>query len=304
VTAFAISLDFDPLLRMGDTSVRIATLVLAVVILEAILLAARIAASTPAVGGGPRSFVRGSSLRLDDFLFIVLGIVPGAVIGGRLDHVLSHLAFYSANPDAILDPSRGGLGLGLAVVGGVLTAAIVARLLEAPAGRWAHVAALPTLFAIAGGKLVQVIGGSGQGAASEASWATRYVGPGPWDSLAPDVAAHPSQVYEGLLTAVVLVVVGGLIAGRAFKRRDGKALAIAIGLWAAGRAVAATTWRDEPVLAVFNAGQLIAVAIVAGCAVVLLIRRPERSSDASAERAADGGTSGIAWPDPAERPRF
>ena len=305
VPTFVITLDFDPLLHVGDTSVQIATLVLAAVIAEAILLAARIAASTPAVGGGPRSFVRGSSLRLDDLLFIVLGVVPGAVIGGRLDHVLSHLAFYAANPDAILDPARGSLGLGLAVIGGVLTGSVVVRLLEASLGRWAHVAALPTLFTIAGGKLVQLFGGAGQGAASDAPWATSYVGPGPWGSLAPGLASHPSQLYEGGLTLILLVVVGGLVAGGAFGRRDGKALALAVGLWAAARAVAAATWRDEPVLAVLNAGQLIAIAIAVGCGVILLVRHPARDDEARPTRRTDeGASSGVAWPDPAERPRF
>lgn len=305
MSTFAIILDFDPLLHVADTSVQIATLVLAAVIAEAILLAARIAVTTPAVGGGPRSFVRGSSLRLDDLLFIILGVVPGAVIGGRLDHVLSNLAFYSANPDAILDPSRGGLGLGLAVVGGIATGAVVARLLEASVGRWAHAAALPVLFAIAGGKLVEAIGGTGQGAASDAAWATSYVGPGPWGSLAPAVPSHPSQLYEGILTLVVLVVVGAFVAGGAFGRRDGQALALGVGLWAAVRALVAGTWRDEPALAVLNAGQLIAIAIVGGCAVVLLLRHRARDDDPRPSPAAgDDESSGVVWPDPAERPRF
>lgn len=304
VATFAIILDFDPLLRVGDLSLQIATLVLAAVVAEAILLAARIAASTPAVGGGPRSFVRGSSLRLDDLLFIVLGVVPGAVLGGRLDHVLANLAFYSANPDAILDPSRGGLGLGLAVVGGVLTGAVVVRLLEASVGRWAHAAALPMLFAIAGGRLVQAISGSGQGAPSDAPWATSYVGPGPWGSLGPAIASHPSQVYEGALTLVVLVVVGALVAGGAFARRDGQALALAIGLWAAVRAVAASTWRDDSVLAGLNAGQLIAIVVALGCGVALVLRRRVRNEARHTGPAVEGAPSGVTWPDPAERPRF
>lgn len=304
MSTFAILLDFDPLVRVGDTSVQIATLVLAAVIAEAILLAARIAVATPATGGGPRSFVRGSSLRLDDLLFVVLGVVPGAAVGGRLDHVLSHLAFYSANPDAILDPSRGGLGLGLAVVGGVATGAVVARLLEAPVGRWAHVVALPTLFAIAGGKLVEAIGGTGQGAASDVPWATSYVGPGPWGSLAPAVASHPSQLYEGALTLLALIVVGAFVAGGAFARRDGQALALAVGLWAAVRAIVAATWRDEPAVLGLNAGQIIAIAIVGGSAVVLFLRLRARDDDPRPSVKIDEESSGVTWADPADRPRF
>ena len=40
---------------------------------------------------------------------------------------------------SLIDPAVGGLELGLAVVGGLATAAIVAALLGSSVGRWAHV---------------------------------------------------------------------------------------------------------------------------------------------------------------------
>ena len=311
-----IVFDFDPLIRIGEASVRIATLLLAVVIGAALLVAARVALDTTARGyPASRDLTRGSalgsfahrpSLRLDDLLFIVLGIVPGAVIGGRLDHVLSNLAFYQSHPEAILDPEMGSLGLGLAVAGGVLTGVVVARLLDAPAGRWAHVATLPTLLAIAGGRLAQVLGGAGQGQPSDASWATSYGGPGPWGSLASAVPSHPAQAYEGILTLIVLLVVAGLIAAGAFSRRDGRALALGIGLWAAVRFAVASTWRDEPVLASVNVGQVIALGIVIVSVLALMIVRPTDAgpADPGADDDPADGTAEVHWPDPGTRPRL
>jgi phosphatidylglycerol---prolipoprotein diacylglyceryl transferase len=184
---------FDPVVRLTETSsVRLETIALAGVLFLGLLLAARIGSLTPAVG----PYVPAPGLRIDDLVFIVVGAVPGAIAGGRLGYVLDHLAFYQANPAAVLDVGQGGLSLTLAVPAGILTGAFIGRLLGAPVARWLHAAALPVLFVLGAGKMVGVLGASGQGAPSDAPWATAYLGPGPWGSLAADVPSHPAQVYE------------------------------------------------------------------------------------------------------------
>ena len=75
---------------------------------------------------------------------------------------------------------------------------------------------LPLLFGLAAGKLTMVLGGDGQGVPWDGLWATAYLGPGPWLSLAPDVPSHPSQVYEALATIGVLGVHGGVLAAGLF----------------------------------------------------------------------------------------
>lgn len=269
---------FDPLLRIGDSaSVRIETLVLAAVLLAGLLLAARIGSLTPAVG----PYVPAPGLRRDDLLFIVVGAVPGALLGGRLGYVLDHLDFYRANPGLVVDPSQGGFGLTLAVPLGILTGAIIAWLIGAPVARWMHAAALPLLFVLGAGKVAGMFGASGQGLPSDLPWATAYVGPGPWDSLAADVASHPAQAYEAIL---VLVAIGGLILAHRLEvvaRRDGAALFVALGLWAVARFVVAFTWRDAAVLGPLRIDQVLSL-LVASLAVVGLVERsraPLRSVD-------------------------
>ena len=176
----AVLIALDPLLRLADgLVVRWQTIAIAAIIVAALGLAARI-------GGW-------LDLRADDLLYIAVGIVPGAVIGGRLGYGLIHLDVFGAAPGLLLDPSRPGLELGAGVIGGVLTGTAVAGLLGAPIGRWAHAGALALLFALGEGKLAMMLGGSGQGLPSDAPWATAYLGPGPWGSLAPEVPSHPSQ---------------------------------------------------------------------------------------------------------------
>jgi len=272
-----IALEFEPFIRLGDRLVRLETLVLAAGVLGALLLAARIAGRTPS-GEAAGSHEPGDPLRPDDLVFIVLAAVPGAIVGGRLGYGLLHLDYYGANPGAILDPGQGSLELGLAIVGGALTGGWSARLLGAPVGRWFHVAALPLLVAIAVGKLAMAFGGSGQGMPNNLPWATSYLGAGPWGSLAPELPSHPAQLYEALATAIVLALAMALLASGTFARRDGRLFVAAVAGWMVARTVVAATWRDAPVLGPLLAGQLLSIAIAAGCAAILLSSRDDRGA--------------------------
>jgi phosphatidylglycerol:prolipoprotein diacylglycerol transferase len=270
VSAAVIAFDFDPFLHVGDGVVRWETIGIAVAIFVSIILAAF----------GARTM----ELRADDLLFVVLGIVPGAVVGGRIGYVLLHSAYFSANPSAILDPGVGSLELSLAVVGGAITGGIVAALLEGDVGRWFHIAALPVLVVIGAGKLAMVLGGDGQGLPWDGGWATAYLGDGPWDSLAPALPSHPSQAYEGIATLVVLVVLMGVLAVPGLRRPDGRAFLLAVGLWAIVRAIVASTWRDPATVGGLNTEQVMCLVIAVGCVVGigLLIRRESRALAAPA----------------------
>jgi phosphatidylglycerol:prolipoprotein diacylglycerol transferase len=266
----ALTLTFDPVLRLSNTStVRYETIGLAIVILLGLLLAARIGSITPAVG----PYVPAPGLRVDDLVFIVVGAIPGAILGGRLGYVLDHLAYYQANPAAIADPAQGGLSLTLAVPFAILTGGLIARLLGAPVGRWMHALALPLLFVLAAGKLIGVLGGTGQGVPADVPWATAYGGPGPWGSLAPDIPSHPSQVYEAIAVGLAIVALALVSRIEVIARRDGAALFAALGLWALARFAVAYTWRDPAVAGPLGMDQLLALGLVLLAALGLLERR-------------------------------
>src|SRR3989304_5720815 len=191
--AAVITLAFDPLVHFGDLSVRAQTIVLGAIVFAALLLFVRIGRITPTDG----PYVPAPTLPPSDIPFLAVGMVSGAVLGGRLDYVLVHLDYYLAYPAAIVDPTQGSLGLGLAVPGAVLGGGPLARLSGAPVDRWLHAAVLPTLLVLAAGKLTSVLAAEGQGGPSNLPWATAYLGDGPCGSLAPHIPSHPSQVYEG-----------------------------------------------------------------------------------------------------------
>jgi phosphatidylglycerol:prolipoprotein diacylglycerol transferase len=279
-----VVLDFDPVVRFAGLAVRLDTLIVAAGVVLALLVAALLAR------GAGRDDPDG--LRIDDLLFIVLAAVPGGVVGGRLGYVLLHLDYYRTSPAAIVDPGQGGLELLLGVVGAGISGGYAARLLGPSAGVWFHAAAIPTLLAVAGGKLAMAVGGTGQGSATDLPWATAYAGPGPWGSLSPALPAHPAQLYEAALVALIVVALtlAGMVG--AFDRRDGVAWLAAVGSWAMARGVVAITWRDAPVAGPLRVEQLIVLAVLLGCAVAA---RVVRGAPAVQPHTATG------WPD--ARPR-
>ena len=302
-----ITLDFDPFVRLGDSGVRLDTLALAVVIVAALALAALIAGRTSVHDPHAPAWATAVDLHLrrDDLLFIVLGVIPGAVIGGRLGYVLIHLDYYAATPSAILDPNQGSLELGLAVLVGATTGADVCRLLEAPVGRWLHLAATPTLVALVLGELTRVLGGSGQGSAADVPWAIAYSGPGPWESLVPATPAHPAQLYGALAALVALAVVAVLLRFGAFRAHDGSAFFVAVLVWGLGRFLVTFAWRDDGVLGAVRAGGLIALGVSAAAVVGVVLARlaaARSRRQAHGHPAAPGAPAD--WPDPATRPPF
>lgn len=283
-----IRLDFDPTVSWLGLTVRLETLAIAAAVFVAITLAAigagRMQARLDRLGSTDDA-ERQPRLRRDDLILIAFGAVPGAVLGGRLGYGLIHLDYYQANPASLADPGQGSLALTTGVVLGLLGALGVARLLAAPIGRWLHVASVPLLVGLGLSKLAMMLGGAGQGQYSDASWATSYVRPGPWESFNPGLSALPSQALEGglvLIAALLILVVPVLLRFRLRRwrrivrpgwaaRRDwvalrgGRRFVTALCLWAIARILAAFTWRDARVFGPFGADQLILLAIVGTC---------------------------------------
>lgn len=302
----AISFDFDPSVSILGLPVRLETLALAGVILLGTL------AVELAVLWSNRRLDPDSGehrLRSDDLILIGFGVIPGAIIGGRLDYVLVHLDFYQADPLAMFDPAQGGLALTLGVVAGCLAGVAVARHLAAPVDRWLAVAAAPVMLMLGLGKLALLLGGAGQGSYLDSAWSTRYLGAGPWESANPSFPALPAQAIEaGLVLSTLLLflllpsllrlrlVSWGWFVGPALSERrhwamfeGGRRFATMVGLWSVVRFAAAFSWRDARVVGPLVTEQLIlvlvAVAALAGPEIGRAAARLGRATLSGARRA-------------------
>lgn len=294
-----ISFEFDPVARLGVWAVRWETLAIAGAILVGLVLAGLLAGRarlSDREDGTP-----GGHLRRDDILFIVVGIVPGAIVGGRLAYVALHFDYYASHTASITDPASGGLALSGAVVLGALSGGIVARLFDAPIARWYEVGAVPLLTVLGLGKAANILGGTGQGLPADLDGATRYLGPGPWGSLGPAIPSYPAQALEAGGVAVVLLVVVVAWAIGGFRRHDGRGFAIALGGWAIVRFAVADTWRDPIVVGGLRAEQAIDLVIV-GLALLILValfvraRRARPAGPAEAQERLSSAASPTGYP--------
>jgi len=309
-----IELTFSPVVTIGAFGVRLETVALAAVILAALLVAARIARRTPVDPDHPPDAVDPDTqapnrLRSDDLLYIAVAALPGAVVLGRVGYVLTHLDYYSAHPEAVVDLGHGGLELSLAVVGGTLTAALVVSLLGSPVGRWLHAAILPLLLAIAGGKLAMVLGGDGQGLPWDGTWATAYLGPGRgirWRRDCRRTRPRPTRRWR---RRVCWPCWRGCGAGR-LRPPARRAYLLGIAMWCVARAVVATTWRDPVTHGDLRADQVLTLAVAGGALVVLVVmgvidtwRQSRRPAAANVPGTGPAGGEPD-WPDPSLRPRL
>jgi hypothetical protein len=147
------------------------------------------------------------------------------------------------------------------------------------------------------------LGGAGQGRPSDLTWATAYLGPGPWGSLAPALPSVPSQVLEGVVTLLIAIALGLALVLGAFRSRDGRALMIGLALWAVARAVVALTWRDPEVIGPLGMGSIIALGVAVGCTIAALIMtiRPRGAPSVPDDGRDDATAVEPQWPDPVAR---
>ncbi len=304
-----IEISFDPLLRLGELSVRWQTIGVTVALLAALavaaLMAPDISSQRPFFRRGPRDLrprfpeapviapngevLSGRPLRLDDMVLIIAAIVPGAVVGGRLVHAISFWDAYAANPAQVFNPSVGALSLTGAILGGLFTGSYVRRLIGAPARRWMDAAAVPLLLAIGLGKLSQFLGGSGQGLPFDGPWAVVFGGGGPWVSTNPDLASHPSQIYEGIWALIGIAVVLRLAGPRRRPLRvntlvawadraapEGWLFVLGLSWFLVGRVLVGFTWRDDATFGPLNGEQVIALIVLVGAQLYLRGRTRRR----------------------------
>jgi prolipoprotein diacylglyceryltransferase len=240
------------------------------------------------------------ALRRDDLLFIAVAVVPGAVIGGRLVYGLDYASVFASEPIALLDPARGSLSLLGAVIGGTLSAAYIARILEGGRRdwrRWLEIGAPILLFLVVGAKFSQFLGGGGQGLPWAGEQAVAFLGPGPWQSVAPALPSIPAQLLEGAWAAVGVLVLA-IVAGRL---RPGTVYLWALVWWLVGRVAIAFTWRDDALVGPLGMEQILAIVTLLVVAVLLAAGRMR--AGAAAESAPPDG---LVWPerpiDPTELP--
>jgi phosphatidylglycerol---prolipoprotein diacylglyceryl transferase len=168
----------------------------------------------------------------DDIYDAAIWIIFGGLIGARLFHVLDHWSDrFAADPIAALYIWEGGLAIWGALVGGALTAALLARKRGWNFGRFADAAAPGLVLAQAIGRVACVITGDAMGKPTNGPFGFAYTSP---HALVPELGVYytPMPIYELIVNLGIFVVLWQL---RKHRFPDGMLFLIYLSLYSLER---------------------------------------------------------------------
>ena len=144
-----------------------------------------------------------SPLTAEHFDDLLIWVVLGVVLGGRLGYVLFYKpAFYMDNPGQIIATWNGGMSFHGGMLGSLLAIWIYSRRHNLPVLSVTDVAAAIAPLGFLLGRIANFINGELWGRVSDVPWAMVFP-----DPEAGGVARHPSQLYESALEGLFLLLV-------------------------------------------------------------------------------------------------
>ncbi|MEM7072705.1 MAG: prolipoprotein diacylglyceryl transferase [Pseudomonadota bacterium] len=206
---------------------------------------------------------------------LLLWVIPGVILGGRLGHVVFYYPdYYFANPVQILKIWQGGMAFHGGVIGIILAVIGFCRHERIQFFIISDLIAAVAPIGLFAGRIANFINGELWGRPASVPWAVIFPN-------ADAMARHPSQLYEAALEGVVLFILLSLAAyqGRQL-HRPGRISALFLIFYGLARCLA-EFWREPEILAGFlpfaTWGQWLSLPmILAG--LWLLWRIPARSN--------------------------
>lgn len=203
-------------------------------------------------------------------------LMLGGILGARLFHVIDHWNdTFAANPGRILNFWEGGLAIWGAVVGGLLTLAVLAW-----HRKW-KLAFLLDLFAPAlvlgqgVGRLACIITGDAVGEPTTGPFGFAYTSP---NAMVPELGVYytPTPVYEFLLNLSIFAILWRL---RVKKLPDGALFFIYLSLYSVGRFII-TMWSSYQTFAFgLNQAQVLSLlSLVVSIPVLLRMMNRQKAS--------------------------
>ncbi|MBI4287459.1 MAG: prolipoprotein diacylglyceryl transferase [Chloroflexi bacterium] len=132
---------------------------------------------------------------------VLLWAIPGGLVGGRAVFVIDYWDSFSQQPLAIFALQEGGTALWGAILGGMITAAIYARVRGYRVGTLMDIGAIGMVLGQAIGRVGDIINGEHISAATTLPWGFVYTHP-----LSPSYglpAQHPAVAYEMLMDLAI-----------------------------------------------------------------------------------------------------
>ena len=138
-------------------------------------------------------------MNADALLTIMLCVIVGVIVGGRLGYVLFYTnGSYLTQPLEIFAVNHGGMSFHGGLIGALLAGIVAAKLTGIPYLTLADLGCIAAPIGLFFGRLANFINGELWGAPTDAPWGVVFGG------AAGTMPRHPSQLYEALLEGVLL----------------------------------------------------------------------------------------------------
>ena len=142
------------------------------------------------------------SVDVDSLLTIMICVIVGVIVGGRLGYVLFYGdGYYLAHPLEIVAFNKGGMSFHGGLVGALASGIPAARLTRIPYLTLADLGCIAAPMGLFFGRCANFVNGELWGAPTDAPWGVVFGG------AAGLMPRHPSQLYEALLEGVVIFCV-------------------------------------------------------------------------------------------------
>lgn len=168
----------------------------------------------------------------DSLLTILLCVIIGVIVGGRLGYVLFYgNGAYLQNPLEIFATNHGGMSFHGGLIGALLAGIVAAKITKIPYLTLADMGCIGAPLGLLFGRCANFINGELWGAPTDAAWGVVFGG------SAGMMPRHPSQLYEALLEGVLLFAVLYLLSRKQPPRPRGTFLGVFLVLYGCFRFV-------------------------------------------------------------------
>lgn len=196
----------------------------------------------------------------DDISNSALWLIIAGLVGARLFHVIDHWPDeFAANPIRIFNIWEGGLAIWGAIVGGVIAAAILARVKHWKLTRLLDAFVPGVVLAQAVGRVACIITGDAIGKPTSGPFGFAYTSP---NAMVPQLGVYytPTPVYEILMNLGIFVLLWSL---RKKNMPDGLLTLVYLILYSFLRFFIAFTSAYQEVAFGLNQAQLISILVFA-----------------------------------------
>ncbi len=216
----------------------------------------------------------------DSLLTIMLCVIIGVIVGGRLGYVLVYGdGYYFAHPLEVLAFNHGGMSFHGGLIGALVAGIAAARFTGIPYLTLSDLGCIAAPIGLFFGRCANFVNGELWGAPTDLAWGVVFGG------SAGTVARHPSQLYEALLEGVVLFCVLYLLSRKRPPRPQGTFLGVFLVLYGCFRFLIEFVRQPDAQIGYLwggwlTMGQVLSVPlIIAGACVLayaLVAKRPQQ----------------------------